>query len=382
MRIPLSLALAVAVAVAAFGFSKSDSTPEVQAESIPVVLSNVQSGELSLKPIGRLSFGAGDILLVTEPKNASVVAIQTGDKGPLKKLKKRIDKVDELIAKKMGSASVLILDMAVNPKSGTIFLAVRRKEDQHDSIITVNADGELTPLNLKKAKYVRVSLPSGDAQRVTNITDIEFASDRVIVAGQCNEEFSSKIYTIPFPLTHGSSAKIHSAKTYHVAHGRWETRAPIQSLIPYEQDGKSYVVGSFACTPIAKFPLDDVKPGAQIVGESVVELGSGNRPLDMFTYEKDGRKWLVTNTDRFHHKRRPIGPSQYWGCRVDLKYLEATNINKEAVRRNVKEYKGPEGIEVIESFFGVRQVDKLSNEEAVVLRDNDGHFDLEITALP
>ena len=42
--------------------------------------------------------------------------------------------------------------------------------------------------------------------------------------------------------------RAYSAETYHVAHGKWETKAPITSFVPLEENGKHYVVGSFACT--------------------------------------------------------------------------------------------------------------------------------------
>lgn len=385
MRFQVSVICGAALAASAvFGVLQPRSTT-VDAESKSNrLLEKVQDGGLEIGRVGRLSFGPQGILLVTEPAKASVIAIETGDLGPVRKLKSPIDEVDNVIAAGMGApkGSVTVLDMAVNPLSGGIYLAVRRKQDQKDAVFVVNADGKIAPLDFEKARHVRVTLPGGEKSTLRNITDVKFAKDRVIAAGQCNEEFASKVYSIPLPLTHGTSADIYSAETYHVAHRRWETKAPIQSLIPYEENGKSYVVGSFSCTPIAKFPLDGLDSGAEVKGTSVVELGSGNRPLDMFTYEKDGRRWLVTNTDRFHHERSPIGPSRFWGCRVALNHLASAEINEKAVRRDVKKRKGPEGIEVIEDFFGVRQVDKLNNDEAVVLRDNDGSVNLEITALP
>ena len=107
---------------------------------------------------------------------------------------------------------------------------------------------------------------------------------------------SSKIYSIPLPMEHGNSAAVYSTETFHVAHGRWETRAPIQSFIPVQENGKTYIVGSFSCTPIAKFPVDGLEDGAKVKGTSIVELGSGNRPIDMFIYNKDGKD-STTNDD-------------------------------------------------------------------------------------
>ena len=383
-------ALAVtSVALLALLFSSTsnsiDSSQAAESEkSVAKLLDNVQQGNPGFKRIGRLGFGPGTILLVADPAAAAVVAIDTGDSGPLKKLKARVDKIDELVAGAMGAEAggVNIVDMVVNPHSGLIYLSVHRKQDNRYAILTVNADGKIGVLNLDKVKYVKVNLPVKEGATISNITGVEFSKNRVLAAGQSNEEFSSKIYSLPLPLTHGSSASVYSTETYHVAHGRWETKAPIQSFIPYEENGKSYIVGSFACTPIAKFPLDNIKSGASVKGISVVELGSGNRPVDMFTYKKDGKQWLITNTDRFHHERRPLGPSRYWGVRVDMSYLSADKTNEDAARRDVSAKAGPPGIEVVEQLFFAKHVAKLSDSEMVVLRDNKGHLDLEISPLP
>ncbi|MFP6769574.1 MAG: hypothetical protein VB859_15470 [Planctomycetaceae bacterium] len=347
-------------------------------------LKNIQAGGLVIGQIGRMSFGPDGLLLIADRKNGSVVAIDTGDNGPAKPLKKRVDNIDTLVGQALGAdaKSIQIVDMAVNRQSGLIYLSVIRKQDGRSVLLTVNENGKVGAFDLAKARHVRVKLPGDGKAKVSNITGVKLSGNRVLAAGQSGREFASKIYSIPLPLEHGNSAKIFSTETFHVAHGRWETRAPIQSFIPVKENGKTYIVGSFSCTPIAKFPIDGLESGAKIRGTSVVELGSGNRPVDMFIYKKDGKNWLVTNTDRFHHKRRPIGPSQYWGCRVDLKYLGAKQINKKAARRNVKQKTGPAGMEVVDILFGVKHIDQYDNDKVIVLRDNKGRLDLEPAVLP
>ena len=348
-------------------------------------LKDAATGDPKLRSVGAMSFGPGGLLLVTEPRHAAIVAIETSDTGPVEKLKQRVDNVGALLAARLGApeGGVTIADMAVNPASGKIYLCVTRKPDNASLIIVVTADGQAAPLEYAKAKHARVSLPAADTAKVGNVSDVAFAGDRVLAAGSSNEEFSSKIFTLSLPLAHGGSAVTFSAETFHVAHGKWETKAPITSFVPMEENGKHYVLGSFACTPIAKFELDDLKPHAQVKGTSVVELGSGNRPLDMFTYEKDGKQWLVTHTQRFHQNL--FGPSKYWGARVDMsliKVREESKINQKAVRRDVKQPKGPEGIEIVDSLFGAVHVDKLSNTEVVVLREQGASLTLEVAPLP
>ena len=348
------------------------------------LLKNVQTKGLKFRQIGRMSFATDGVLLVADRGNGSVVAIDTGDTGSATPLKKRIDNIDTLIAGALGTKAtgVQIVDMVVNRINGRIYLSVIRKQDGISALLTIDGTGKVAAVNLAKARHVRITLPGDGKAKVSNVTGVKLAGSRVLAAGQSGREFASKIYSIPLPLEHGNSAAVYSTETFHVAHGRWDTRAPIQSFIPVKEKGKTYIVGSFNCTPIAKFPVDGLENGAKIKGTSVVELGSGNRPVDMFIYKKGGKDWLVTNTDRFHHKRRPIGPSQYWGCRVDMKYLGAKETNEKAARRTVKKKKGPEGMEVIDVLFGVKHIDQFANDKVVVLRDTKGKLSLEPAVLP
>jgi len=363
-------------------------TPALQtnldAETSKSILADVQTGTVTIKRIGRMSFAPNGVLLIADIGGGAVVAIETGDTGPVKKLKSRINDVDKKIATALGvsTADLSIADMAVNPESGMIYVSAIRKTDTTSAIITFDATGKLTILDLTATRFVRVPLPVGEGSQIRAISGVEYTDGRVLAAGQSNEEFSSKIFSLPLPLTHGKSGDAFSTETYHVAHGRWETRAPIQSFIPYREGGEDYVVGSFACTPIAKFKVTDIAKDSKIKGTSVVELGSGNRPIDMFTYEKDGKQWLITNTDRFHHEKRPLGPSQYWGVRVDMSYLTSSKVNADAARRDVSKQAGPVGIEVVEALFYARHVAKLNNREMVILRDNEGALDLEVKELP
>ncbi|MBI5772429.1 MAG: hypothetical protein HZA89_01650 [Verrucomicrobia bacterium] len=354
--------------------------------SAEALLKNAQRGNPKLQSIGTMSFGPGGLLLVAEPRHAALVAIATGDTGPVQKLKHRVDDVAGLAAARLGAPAggVQIVDLAVNPASGKIYLGVVRQADKQIAILTIDADGKVAELPLNNATYVRAQMPATEKMKIGNITDVAFAGDRVLAAGASNEEFSSKIFSLPVPLAHGVAANIYSAETYHVAHGKWETKAPISSFVPYEEGGKHYVVGAFACTPIAKFPLHDLQSGANVKGTSVVELGSGNRPLDMFAYDKGGKKWLVTHTQRMG-ERAPFGPSKFWSARVSMDYLalnDADKINQKAARRDTAKKSGPDGIEIVDSLFGAVQVDKLNNDEAVVLRESGDKLVLEMAKLP
>lgn len=346
-------------------------------------LASPKTGALKLASAGALAFGSDGLLLVAEPRQGVIVALQTGDHGPFQKLGHKVENVPALAAAGLGAApeNIVIADMAVNPASGRIYLSVTRKPDNAAALVTVDAAGKVAALDLNALQWQRVALPGGTSAKVTNITDLAVAANRVIVAGSCNEEFASKIFSIALPMADATEASVFSAETYHVSHRKWETKAPISSFIPYDEAGKHYIVGAFACTPVAKFALDDLQSGSQVKGVSMVELGSGNRPLDMFEYDKGGKHWLVVHTQRFH---KPLfGPSEYWGARVDMALLKGDKTNENAVRRDTKQPKDPAGIEIVDALFGAVQVDKLGTDEAVVLRaGNGGGLGLEVVQLP
>lgn len=349
-------------------------------------LKNPTTGDLGLKSIGSLSFGPQGLLLLAEPGAAAVVAIDTGDVVGSAKAAARVEDVAATLAEalKTTAEQIQIVDMAANPASGKVYFAVRNLAAKSVALMTIDTAGQAATVDLSSHPHLRVALPQSQAGAIRNISDLAFAKDRVLVTGQSSEEFSSKIFSIPLPLSANSTGSIFSAETYHISHKKWETKAPIQSFIPYEDHGTPCVVGAFACTPIAKFPLKDLSSGANVRGTSVVELGSGNRPIDLFVYTNaDGKSWIVTNTNRFH---QPLfGPSKFWGVRVSTDYLdrsEPEQINEKAARRDVKTTTGPAGIEILDSLSGAVQISKLSDRTMVVLRENGDKLRLESAPLP
>jgi hypothetical protein len=346
-------------------------------------LTDPVKGAPELKSVGPLSFGPGGLLLVAEPGDAAIVAIETGDATGPAKPGKTVEDVTARLASALKTApdKIQIVDMAVNPASGKVYFSVRETAAKTVAILTVDSEGNASPLSA--SAHLRVALPKSEAGTIRNISDLAFADDRILVTGQSNEEFSSKIFSIPLPLNAKSTGDIYSAETYHISHRRWETKAPIQSFIPYNDHGKMCVIGAFACTPIAKFSIADIASGANIRGTSVVELGSGNRPLDLFVYDKGGKSWVVANTNRFH---QPLfGPSKYWGVRVSTAYLDRNDpeqINEKAARRDVKQKAGPEGIEILDSLSGATHIAKLDDNAMVVLREAGDKLRLETVELP
>src|SRR6185437_5602812 len=50
---------------------------------------------------------------------------------------------------------------------------------------------------------------------------------------------------------------------------------------------------------LVKIPVSSLTPGAQVKGVTIADLGSGNQPLDMVPYTKDGHSYiLIANSAR------------------------------------------------------------------------------------
>ena len=121
-----------------------------------------------------------------------------------------------------------------------------------------------------------------------------FVDGKLIVAGLSNEEFASKLRSFAYPFVAADPGT--SVEIFHGNHGQLETRAPVYTFIPYTIDSKPYVIASYTCTPLVKFPIDSLK-GSKVVGTTIAELGAGNRPLDMILYKKDGKEFLLMSNN-------------------------------------------------------------------------------------
>ena len=342
-------------------------------------------GDPGIKSIEAIAFGPDGLLLIGDGRGAQVVAIHTEDLAGAKWTKTEIADIRGHLAGKLGTEAngIEILKLAVNPASKKVYIAVRK--GKQDILVTVDGAGKVGEFSFEKVKHNCFALNTGDKSKVAKITDLTWASDRILVAVQANENFGSKIFSI---LPKGPEAVCFSTETYHVAHTQWETKAPIRTVIPYEQGGKRYLVGAFTCTPIVKYALEDMKPGGQVKGESVIELGYGNTPQDMFIYEKDGKSYILMNTFRldFAQKKDPVGPSPYWTAKVDYNILaEAKNINEKALQRTAgkaSESKTDRAV-IVPAYHGVMHMDRLDTTRAVVIRtsEKDG-MSLAVLPLP
>jgi hypothetical protein len=344
--------------------------------------SGLKEGAVSLKSAGPITFGPDGVLFVADSKAAAIIAIDTQDsKAAAKSAPLKIESLNEKLAALLGTGAdqILVNDMAVNPISHNVYLAVSRGRgpDAKPVLARVKADGQLEVFNTDKVKSSRAELPDapidgvvGEGNRQSNprlesITDIQFFEDRLLVAGLSNEEFSSTLRAIPFPfqkVANGTSVEI-----YHGSHGRFETRAPVRTFVPIKIGNQPHVLAAYTCTPLVDFSLSDLQPGAKIKGKTIAELGNRNRPLDMITYQKDGKDYLLmANSSRGVMK------------------LNTDSIDKlDKIESHVDDKRGL-GYETLDSWKNIDQLDRFDSNNAIVLRRDPqgGNMTLEVLPLP
>ena len=290
------------------------------------------SGTPDLRSVGPLAFGPDGVLFVADNASASIFAIAVDDDpggggdGPIE-----IDHLDTRLAALLGCArdDIFIRDLAIHPVSGAAYLSVMRGQGNGAVPLLVRAghDGSLAEVSLNGVPFARTPIENAPAEddarvairlaergepaeeievrgttfrivrdpmRTVTVTDLAYADDTLLVAGASNEEFVSCLRRTPFPF--GGAASSNSLEIYHVSHGKYETEAPVRTLVAY--GGAGDVLAGYTCTPVVHFSLAEAEPGAHVMGRTVAELGWGNTPLDMASYRRDGQEYLLVANAR------------------------------------------------------------------------------------
>jgi hypothetical protein len=342
----------------------------------------MKQGKAELKSMGPIAFGPEGILFIADTKAACVVAVATGETKAAPAASFKVEGLNRLIAGVLGTTAdqILIADMAVHPVTHQPYLAVSRGRgpDAVPALVRMKADGQPELVSLDKVMFSRAELPDapvdgvvGQGNRQSNprresITDIAFLEDRVLIAGLSNEEFASTLRAIPFPFKTVAAGT--SAEIYHGSHGRFETRSPVRTFVPFKVGNEAQLLAAYTCTPLVQFPVSALKPGAKIKGKTIAELGNRNRPIDMIVYEKGGKDYLL------------LANSSRGVMKINTDQIERAGSIDSPVPDNEKR-----GLtyETIEGWKGVDHLDRLDASHAVVVRHSDaGALTLESLPLP
>jgi hypothetical protein len=287
------------------------------------LMDSLTAGKVELKSAGALAFGPNGILFVGDSAGSSVIEIDTNDHGKAGSSDKvNVEAIDVKIAAMAGVPpdQIAINDVKVNPISKNIYLSVMRGRgpDAIPLIVRVNAAGEVRNVSLDDVKHSSINLkdapeanPSARQDpRMMTITDMTYVDGNLLVAGLSNEEWSSALRSIPVPFKGAEQGA--TLQIWHSSHGRYETQSPVRTFVPYSISGQPYILAAYTCTPLVKIPASALKPGEKVKGVTIADLGSGNQPLDMVPYQKDGHNYiLIANSSRGLVKLKADGLQSY-----------------------------------------------------------------------
>ena len=352
------LALVVAVAATGWTLARPAAAPQQTA--------------VALQSISVLAFSPAGVLFAADPQAATIYALELGAQSAGKTGAADVAAIDQKVAALLGTeaASISIKDLVIHPVSKNAYLSVMRGTgaDAKPVLVRVDGDGKLTVVSLDGVKSSKVELSNAPAanaarNRADAVTDMAFVNGRLIVAGLSNEEFASKLRTIPYPFAAAEPGT--SVEIFHGNHGQLETRSPVNTFIPYTIDNKQYLIASYTCTPLVRFSLDSLK-GSKVVGTTIAELGNRNRPLDMFVYKKDGREFvLMSNNSRGVMKI----PTESFGTAAPI-------------TEPVKTETGGIAYEKVASMTGIEQMDQLDAQRSIVLTRTTAGLNLAAVPLP
>jgi len=270
-----------------------------------------------------------------------------------------------------------VTDVAVNPASGNVYLAVATGGGS-PALVRVGANGNLEQASLTGIPFASANLPApppdaevGQGRRRRNrrgdaVTDLAFFEGQLIVSGQSSQGPGSSVTSVTFPFSEFSPPA--ALEIYHGAHGAVESGSAPRTFVPFTIDGEPHLLAGYVCTPLVKFPLGKLKGGEKVTGTTVAELGNRNRPLDMISYEKGGQDYLL-----MANSARGVMKISTEGIGRDEGITERVGGGGTAGQ----EY------ETIESLQGTAQLDRLNDTHAVVLiQPEGGPLTLKTVELP
>lgn len=331
----------------------------------------LKTGTPDVKSISAIAFGPNGVLFLGDPQGAAVFAVDTKDTSPSGKGEVAVEKLDEKAASLLGTtaADLIVNDVKVNPASGNVYVAVTRGKgtDATPAVLRLDRAGSLKLFDLKDVPFAKADLQNAakDRQQQQSITSMAYTNGKVIVAGLSNEQFASTLRAFAYPFD--GTSKSTNVEVFHGAHGALETRSPVQTFIPYNVDGKEEVLAAYTCTPLVRFPVDDLKPGQKVRGITVAELGNRNKPLDIVVYSKGGKDYLLMANSARGVMKIPA---------------EALSGAEPITTRPATETAGVK-YETVRELKGVMQLDKLDADRALILvKADSGELNLKTVPMP
>lgn len=346
--------------------------------AVPAVAEEAPSGP-DLSSMSALAFGPDGVLFVGDAKAGTVFGLETGDLTPGKAPERfQLRDVETRLGALLGArpSEILIHDLAVNPISLNAYLAVSRSRARWESrwqlpndlgdaalLVRVGTDGEMDAVDTAAMKWSKAELPGpvsadkqhrwkrGTSLRADAVTDLVYDDGKVWVAGLSNEELASTLWRLDYPFGDDGATKT-TVEIYHGAHGEWETHAPIRTFVPYRHGETDHLLAAYLCTPLVSFRTAELEKGGHQKGKTVAEMGSGNYPLDMVLYQKNGEdRLLIANSN------------------LPLMIVDPKDVAefKDGIQAPLDSYAAGVPYE-IRSGAGIQQLDRFGNDHFLALQ--------------
>ena len=330
----------------------------------------------AFQSIGPLAFGPNGVLFAGDRDAAMIYALTLGGEAAGGASGTAdVAGIDQKIAAMLGTApaEITITDLAVHPTTKNAFVSVMRGQGTgaQPALLRIDGAGKITMVDLAKVTATSVTLPNPPAANATartnprtqTIMDLGYVDGRLVIAGLSNEEFASKLWSVPYPFQ--TTDRGTSIEIFHGNHGRLETNSPIFSFVSYAVSSQPHIIAGYLCTPLVKIPVSALKAGEKVLGTTIAELGSGNRPIDMVVYSKGGQDYLLmSNTSRGVMK---IPTAQFAAAPAITARIGGTQGQ----------------FETLINFTNVEQLDLLdSGRSLVIARGQDGARNLTAVILP
>ncbi|MGD9648461.1 MAG: hypothetical protein AB7U73_22310, partial [Pirellulales bacterium] len=321
----------------------------------------LKPGKVELQSAGALVFGPDGILFIGDSAGATVYAVQTdAARSSASAADLNIAGISAKLAELLGvaEADVKVNDLAVSPESGQVYLSVAAGAPAKPAIVSVASDGTLGKLALDNIPHQQAKLADAPDSEVGRrgdprddaITDLAYREGKLLVAGLAKGASPSTVREFAFPFGEGATAT--NIEIFHAAHGRVEDHAVVRTFVPLVIDDEPVLLAGFTCTPLVRFPIKALEPGAKVRGTTVAELGNRNRPLDMIVYKKAGQSYIL------------MANSARGVMKISLTDVQDNPGLTEPVRGG-----GTAGqpFETVAELQGVEQLAQRDNEHAIIL---------------